>query len=79
MCRLTRIVWRDEIASRTVAIEVGMQDSGLGVVLARQNFADPLTAVPSAISSLFHSLIASILAAIWRNSSSHRRNLRSPS
>ncbi len=52
--------------ARTISIEVGMQNSGLGVVLARQNFADPLVAIPSAISSLFHSLIGSVLAAVWR-------------
>ncbi len=57
-----------EIAARTVAIEVGMQNSGLGVVLARQNFASPLVAIPSAISSVFHSLIGSLVAAWWRRS-----------
>lgn len=57
-----------EIPARTISIEVGMQNSGLGVVLARQNFASPLVAIPSAISSLFHSLIASLLAALWRRS-----------
>ncbi|MDX6765430.1 MAG: bile acid:sodium symporter family protein [Candidatus Methylacidiphilales bacterium] len=51
---------------RTISIEVGMQNSGLGVVLARQHFADPLTAVPCAISSVFHSVIGSLLAGIWR-------------
>jgi BASS family bile acid:Na+ symporter len=56
----------DERSARTISIEVGMQNSGLGVVLARQNFADPLVAIPSAISSLFHSLIGSLLAAAWR-------------
>jgi BASS family bile acid:Na+ symporter len=54
--------------ARTISIEVGMQNSGLGVVLARQNFVDPLVAIPSAISSLCHSLIGSLLAAIWRRS-----------
>lgn len=53
-------------AARTMSIEVGMQNSGLGVVLARQNFTSPLVAIPSAISSLFHSLIASALAGFWR-------------
>lgn len=52
--------------ARTVSIEVGMQNSGLGVVLARRHFADPLTAVPCAISSVFHSVIGSALAAWWR-------------
>lgn len=54
-----------ETAARTISIEVGMQNSGLGVVLARANFANPLVAVPSAISSLFHSVIGSALAAVW--------------
>lgn len=64
----SKIISKDEIASRTISIEVGMQNSGLGVVLARANFTNPLVAIPSAISSLFHSLIASLLAAIWRKS-----------
>lgn len=65
---LSKLISKNEIASRTISIEVGMQNSGLGVVLARNNFSDPLVAIPSAISSLFHSLIASILAGIWRKS-----------
>ena len=36
-----------------------MQNSGLGVVLAQQNFTSPLVALPCAISSVFHSLIGS--------------------
>ena len=54
------------LTSRTISIEVGMQNSGLGVVLAQQNFASPLVAIPSAISSVFHSLIGSLVAAVWR-------------
>ena len=63
---LTRLLRREERTARTIAIEVGMQNSGLGVVLAGANFASPLVAVPSAISSLVHSLIGSLLAGIWR-------------
>ncbi len=63
-----RLLADNEQASRAVSIEVGMQNSGLGVVLARQNFASPLVAIPSAISSLFHSLIGSALAGWWRRS-----------
>lgn len=63
---LSRLLGAPVMAARTIAIEVGMQNSGLGVVLARQNFASPLVAIPSAISSLFHSLIASVLAGVWR-------------
>jgi BASS family bile acid:Na+ symporter len=64
----SRLLGEDLRTARTISIEVGMQNSGLGVVLARQNFANPLVAIPSAISSLFHSLIASALAAAWRQS-----------
>lgn len=55
-----------EQAARTAAIEVGMQNSGLGVVLARQNFANPLVAIPSALSAVMHSVVGSAAAAIWR-------------
>lgn len=57
---------RKRKTSRTISIEVGMQNSGLGVVLSRNNFSDPLVAIPAAISSLVHSLIGSLLAAFWR-------------
>jgi BASS family bile acid:Na+ symporter len=63
---LARMFGSNDIVAKTISIEVGMQNSGLGVVLARQNFVSPLVAIPSAISSLFHSLIASLLAGIWR-------------
>jgi bile acid:Na+ symporter, BASS family len=61
-----RVFGFEKIIARTVSIEVGMQNSGLGVVLARKHFADPLTAVPCAISSVFHSVIGSLLAGWWR-------------
>jgi bile acid:Na+ symporter, BASS family len=54
----------DKIIARTISIEVGMQNSGLGAFLARNNFSN-LAAVPCAISSVFHSVIGSFLAAIW--------------
>lgn len=51
---------------RTVSIEVGMQNSALGVVLATAHFADPLVAVPCAISATVHSCLGSALAGTWR-------------
>jgi len=57
--------------ARTVSIEVGMQNSGLGSALAstakfQAQFTDiaqaALAPVPSAISALFHCLIGSFLA-----------------
>lgn len=63
-----RLLLDREQAARTVSIEVGMQNSGLGVVLAQQNFANPLVALPCALSALLHSLIGSLAAAVWRRS-----------
>ena len=63
---------RSPSIARTLSIEVGMQNSGLGVVLARSNFADPLVAVPCALSSIFHSVIGSALAALWSRSAASR-------
>ena len=53
----------DVVAARTISFEVGMQNSRLGAVLARQNFANRLVAIPSAISSLFDSVLASAPAS----------------
>jgi BASS family bile acid:Na+ symporter len=62
-----RLLGYDRIVARTISIEVGMQNSGLGVVLAQKHFpAEPLAAVPCAISSVVHSVIGSLLAAWWR-------------
>ncbi|WP_444994487.1 bile acid:sodium symporter family protein [Aliikangiella sp. IMCC44359] len=51
--------------ARAISIEVGMQNSGLGAYLARNNFSNPATAIPSAVSSLCHCLIGSAVAAWW--------------
>ncbi|GIL93986.1 hypothetical protein Vretimale_266 [Volvox reticuliferus] len=51
---------------RTMSIEVGMQNSTLGAVLAALHFADPLTAAPCAVSACTHSIMGSALAAFWQ-------------
>lgn len=54
-------------STRTISIEVGMQNSGLAIVLAKQAFPLlPLAPVVGAISVLMHSLIGSSLAVLWR-------------
>lgn len=61
--------------ARTISIEVGMQNSGLGSGLAKTpafqaQFASAtqaaLAPVPAAISAVWHVLIGSILASWWR-------------
>jgi BASS family bile acid:Na+ symporter len=56
----------DRRISRTLAIEVGMQNSGLAVALAIKFFA-PVAALPGAVFSIWHNLSGSLLAARWRN------------
>lgn len=52
--------------SKAVAIEVGMQNSGLGAALAALHFqANPLIAVPSAVFSFWHNISGPILAMIF--------------
>lgn len=50
-----------------IAIEVGMQNSGLAVSLATANFAaNPLATLPGAIFSVWHNIAGSIFAGIRR-------------
>lgn len=61
------IVRCKEDLRRTVSIEVGMQNSGLGAALATKHFAHlAMAPVPAAISAVYHCLIGSLLAAWWR-------------
>ena len=68
ICRLIRC---NERTSRTIAIEVGMQNSGLGVALATEFFT-AMAALPGAIFSLWHNLSGSVLAWWWGRPDSHR-------
>lgn len=51
---------------KAISMEVGMQNSGLGVALAMAHFS-PLAAVPSAIFSVWHNISGPILATIYAN------------
>jgi BASS family bile acid:Na+ symporter len=57
---------QNERSSRTISIEVGMQNSALAVVLARSLGACPLASLPGALSATAHSCLGSMLAAYWR-------------
>lgn len=50
---------------KTMSIEVGMQNSGLGVALATAHFS-PLAAVPSAIFSVWHNISGPIIATLYQ-------------
>lgn len=65
----TAKLFKQPIATRrTMAIEVGMQNSGLAAGLARTYFS-PEAALPGAVFSVWHNLSGAIIAAIWRRSS----------
>jgi len=72
---LARMLGLGEVEARTISIEVGMQNSGLGSGLAKTpafaaQFADAtqaaLAPVPAAISAVWHVVIGSVLAGWWR-------------
>ena len=54
----------DPRIARTLAIEVGMQNSGLAVALAVKYFS-AAAALPGALFSIWHNLSGSTLAAVW--------------
>lgn len=54
----------DERTARTIAIEVGMQNSGLSVTLAIKYFSG-LSALPGAIFSIWHNVSGALLAGWW--------------
>ncbi|HRE79441.1 MAG TPA: bile acid:sodium symporter family protein [Opitutaceae bacterium] len=55
------------VASRTISIEVGMQNGGMAAVLAKQHFTSlALAGVPAVFSSVIQNLAGSLLAAFWR-------------
>ncbi len=59
-----RLLGFDESVCRTLAIEVGMQNSGLAATLGKLYFS-PLAALPGALFSVWHNLSGSLLAGIW--------------
>ena len=63
---ISRLIGLDIKQSQTVAIEVGMQNSGLGVALATEFFS-ATAALPGALFSVWHNISGSLLASVWSN------------
>ncbi|UDL94528.1 bile acid:sodium symporter family protein [Lichenihabitans sp. PAMC28606] len=59
-----RLLGFNESVCRTLALEVGMQNSGLAATLGIKYFS-PLAALPGAIFSVWHNLSGSLLAGVW--------------
>ncbi|WP_419782816.1 bile acid:sodium symporter family protein [Malaciobacter marinus] len=61
---ISKLLGYEHKVCKTVAIEVGMQNSGLAVALATKYFT-PLSALPGAIFSIWHNISGSIIAGYW--------------
>ncbi len=62
---VARMIKTDYKKSTAIAIEVGMQNSGLAISLATVNFAaSPLATLPGAVFSVWHNLAGSAFAAV---------------
>lgn len=69
---LVGVVTRQPVAARrTVAIEVGMQNSGLAAGLAAQ-YMNPLSALPGAVFSVWHNLSGAVFALLCRRADARR-------
>lgn len=75
---ITRRATGDPIVARTVAIEVGMQNSGLAVALAQQYFT-ATAALPGAIFSVWHNFSGAFLAGLFARSAPPARRAREKS
>lgn len=60
----SRMLGLSEIEARTIAFEVGMQNSGLSVALAIKHFS-AAAALPGALFSIWHNISGSFLASYW--------------
>jgi BASS family bile acid:Na+ symporter len=62
---LAKLVGLSVAQRKTMSIEVGMQNSGLGAALATAHFS-PLAAVPSAIFSVWHNISGPLVATLFQ-------------
>ena len=63
---LLRTTVNVDVMAMLLSIEIGMQNSGLGVALANAHFAAmPLAALPSAIFSFWHNVSGAVIANIY--------------
>ena len=69
---VTLLFTHDKIASKTIAIEVGMQNSGLAVALAVKFFTST-AALPGALFSIIHNVTGSLLASYWAKTSTKQK------
>jgi BASS family bile acid:Na+ symporter len=74
---LPLLLGRDRRECRTLAIETGMQNSGLAVALAVKYFSAS-AALPGALFSIWHNLTGSLLASYWSRRPTRQESVRDP-
>ena len=62
---VTSLMHISKAEKKTIAIEVGMQNSGLGMTLSIVHFGK-MVALPSAIFSLWHNISSVVLVYLWK-------------
>ena len=66
-CLIGRVLHLSEPKKRAIAIEVGMQNSGLASALATLHFAAyPMATIPGAIFSVWHNISGALVAWMFR-------------
>jgi len=71
---ITKKLGFEESVCRTIAFEVGLQNSGLATALAMKFFA-PTAAIAGTIFSVWHNISGSILAGFWSRSSKSAKKI----
>jgi BASS family bile acid:Na+ symporter len=61
---VTALLGFDRKICRTIAFEVGLQNSGLATALAMKFFS-PVSALPGTLFSVWHNISGSLLAGYW--------------
>jgi len=72
-----RLFGFDESTCRTMAIEVGMQNSALAATLG-QTYFSALASLPGAIFSVWHNISGSLLASYWQTKPINTKKSKSP-
>lgn len=69
-----RLLGLDESSRRAISLEVGMQNSGLGVALATAHFG-ALAALPSVVGAVWHNISGPIIATYWSKNATNNETV----
>lgn len=72
-----KLTGQPEAGARTMAVEVGMQNSGMAATLATA-YLSPLAALPGAVFSVWHNISGAILALIFRAKDKRNQTVEEP-